>query len=422
MGNGRPGNRMEKNIKDCIMTRLPESDIINEKLEEAYREVRAMQERAGGREEELEVKKKKRIKKKSRKGKESSKISRTATKCGIAAAAVVLAMVFCVTNPALAAQLPLIGHIFEGLEGKVSYPGEYSENAIELQEVSGEEAADENEEETENGKEDEALFRVESGDLTVTLSEVTYDNNGMYLAVLVESKEGFASETSNEDIIYLKCNVDMLKADGGKDTFNEENGSGLAYMAEGTYVDSHTFQGIVQMRSPELKLSDYTGCDVAFLEFSQELTTGQTVTGTFPDSDEEYSFIEYDWKKYEGNWNFHLDFDLLPETEQQVMVNQVNEQGFGIEKVVKTEYEMYAVPILPGGPEENDYVVTIWDADGKPLDSHGSELEIRSIYGRDVSKVTVYLLKWEDFTESKGNNYYLQPEKAVFQTTVEFPQ
>ncbi len=34
--------------------------------------------------------------------------------------------------------------------------------------------------------------------------------------------------------------------------------------------------------------------------------------------------------------------------------------------------------------------------------------------------MTVYLLSWEDFCESKGNNSYLQPSKALYQTTVRF--
>lgn len=41
-----------------------------------------------------------------------------------------------------------------------------------------------------------------------------------------------------------------------------------------------------------------------------------------------------------------------------------------------------------------------------------------SHYGRDVSKVTVYLLKTKDFFQSKGNNVYLQPEKAICRPTV----
>ena len=151
----------------------------------------------------------------------------------------------------------------------------------------------------------------------------------------------------------------------------------------------------------------------------QELTTGTRVTGTLAGETETISYLEYDRKTYEGPWTFHLDFSDLQTTEQEIPVNRTNDQGFGIEKLVKTEYELYAVPIFPAEAQPGDYVVTIWDADGNPLESHGDNLEIRSIYGRNVSRVTVYLLKWDDFVECKGNNSYRQPERAVFQATVD---
>ncbi len=66
----------------------------------------------------------------------------------------------------------------------------------------------------------------------------------------------------------------------------------------------------------------------------------------------------------------------------------------------------------------SDYVVSILDADGKQLDSHGSSLDQKSIYQRDISKITIYILKWDDYMECKGTNSAKQPEKAVFQTTI----
>lgn len=400
MGRWQENDMTEEFIRNCTLVKVPESKVVNKKIEQAYQEIRQMQHTA-----------------------ESSKENPNKRRkiCSIIAkytsvAAVFLAIILCfVKNPALAAQLPFIGHIFKDLEQKVSYQGDYSENSITLPVPSPE-----NEGQEKTQEKILSPYQAESGNLTITLSEVSYDSNAIYLALTAENKEGFAQDAQADYLLYLDCQVDMYKTDGSKETFSEATGNSLAFKAEGEFLDSHTFKGIVQLTSHKFNLSDYTSCDISFLEFKQELTTGKTLTGTLQGEDETVCFTEYDWKTYDGNWTFHLDFSDVQGVEQEINVNQTNEQGFGIEKVVKTKYEIYAIPIIPDGKDPFDYVVTIWDADGKPLESHGDNLEIRSVYGRNLSKITIYILSWDDFMECKGNNSYRQPERAVYQTTVNF--
>ena len=98
---------IEMRIKNCMMNQIPESEQVNNQMNEAYQKIRQSK---------------------------AAKKSRLpiAMKCTTAAAMLFLAMVYCVKNPAVAAQLPLIGNIFSGLEDQVSYPGDYSKNAIKL--------------------------------------------------------------------------------------------------------------------------------------------------------------------------------------------------------------------------------------------------------------------------------------------------
>lgn len=400
-------DNMEEEIKTYIMTNIPKSDMVDKKMEEAYQEVRNMQHQE----------------KTSQKNK--TKKSKTLAIAGCAAAVFLVAVTYCIKNPSLAAQLPFIGHIFESLEQNVSYRGNYSENAITLPSETtktGESASLSAEAKTDP-------YRAESGDLSITLSEVTYDSNAIYLAILVENKKRFAENAQNNNQLSLNCQTDLYRADGSKETFRPADGNALAYQAEGEFIDSNTFKGMIQLTIPnpdiELDILEYTTCDITFLEIMQELTTGEKVTSILPESNEVVSFTEYDWQSYTGTWTFHLDLSDLQHgknMKQEISLHQVNEQGFGIETIVKTQYELYAVPIYPAGEESTNYIVTIWDADNQPLDSHGSNAEIRSIYGRDISKITIYILKWEDFVESKGSNSYLQPEKAIFATTVELPE
>ena len=408
-------------IKNGMAAKVPESKLINRKIEQAYAEIRSMQSISAGAEKPAGPRPKKGVPTADankpavrRKNKKSPAPKYTAAAALFLAAALLFTKV-----PALAAQIPIIGHIFKSLEQDVPYPGNYSENSVALPPLP-EETGGQGEE---KAGQDTALTprQVTAGGMTVTLSEVTYDRNAIYLALLIENESGFAPNAQSDDMMYLQCRADMYTADNTKKTFSEESGNPLAYTTQGTFIDSHTFKGLVQLTDFGFSLSDYTGCDLTFFTFIQELTTGTTLTGTLDGESETISYMEFDRKTYEGPWTFHLDFSDVQTTEQEIFVNQTNDQGLGIQKMVKTEYELYAVPIFPEEAASEDYVVTIWDADGNPLESHGDNLEIRSIYGRDVSTVTVYILKWDDFVESKGSNSYLQPEKAVFTTVVNLP-
>ncbi len=443
-------SQMDTKIKEIMMTKIPESEILNQKMEEAYQKVRAMQ--PGKRKLPMAV------------------------KCSTAAAILLLAMVYCVKNPTFAAQLPFIGSIFSGLEDKVSFTGDYSDHSITLPTeadnkkqkadtkpdaaagiaadsksdvpdtgsgvegkkageagTKGEEAAGSKADGKEDSgpgatadtksdanSDDGALYQVESGGITVTIPEVSFDSNGMYLALLVKNKEGFAKNPLRKDQLGFRAWVKMYREDGSVEDFNDIDGTYLSFEAEGEYVDPYTFQGIAQFSSRDLDLTKYTSCELAFSEFQQRLTTGKTMTATLPDTNEEVSWVDKELVQYKGDWKFRMDIDVQEDSKQEIVLNDANSQGYGIEKVIKTKYEMYAVPILPEGEHAYDYMITFWDADGKVLESHGHDFTKMGITGRDISTVTVYLLKWEDFEQSKGKNWRLQPEKAVYQTRISF--
>lgn len=133
--------------------------------------------------------------------------------------------------------------------------------------------------------------------------------------------------------------------------------------------------------------------------------------------DETVIILENDRKTYEGPWNFTFDLGKAEKAEEFI-VNQKNEDGFGIAKVVKSAYEVVAVPIFPEEAEQADYIVSIWDADGKPLESHGSNVEQYSTYGHNIEEVTIYLMEFETWAKCKGDNVNKQAENAIFAVTV----
>ena len=111
------------------------------------------------------------------------KVRRIARWCSAAAAAVAVAAVVCISNPTLAAELPLIGHIFERVQDDQQYPGDYSSKADQLA----------------------GTTVSESQGVTVTLSEIVCTDQSMNVSVMIESEEAFPeqalqmSQTFGED-------------------------------------------------------------------------------------------------------------------------------------------------------------------------------------------------------------------------------
>ena len=136
------------------------------------------------------------------------------TTTGIAAAVAVFSL-FCVSNPALAAKIPLIGHIFERVESTVSYKGDFSSTAqvlvtegaedtgavteigetTEGVETEGiEKQGNEKQEQVQEKAAGESKYIKTSNGLTVTVSEVYYSTKALYLAMSIKNEEEFPAE------------------------------------------------------------------------------------------------------------------------------------------------------------------------------------------------------------------------------------
>ena len=427
MENKQMDVQLEQKIKEMLMDRAPESEIVDKKMQEVYNEIRKMKT-------------------------ERKKKLPFAVRFRAIAAILAIVMVYVVKNPAVAAQLPLIGSIFRSLEGDSPYPGDYSKKSIKLNDTSNEkddldqdkpdgksESTQSNQDrksesaqsKTVDGKTDNTQpgqsddkksvsdsYRKKANGVTVTLSEVAYDHDAIFLAILVQNENGFVKDALYPNGLIYDANIKLIKADGSSKDFRYKSEGLFVKSIDGEYVDAHTFKGIYQFREEGVDLSKYVACDLKFGKFQQQLKTGKEETITVPDYGEVTRTIP-DSVCYNGPWKFRLTLDGITIHKQETAVHDVNAKGFGIDKVVKTEFEIYAVPILPEGTNVYDYVATIWDADGKPLENRnfGKYLTM-SHYGKDISKVTVYLLKTEDFLDNKGNNAHLQPEKAIYKTTV----
>ena len=299
------------------------------------------------------------------------------------AAAVALASVLCISNPSFAAKMPLIGHIFEQVENNTSVKGDFSQVAETLTQ-STENTADGTYTKTSNG-------------ITVTLSEVYYNKNAMYIAMSLYSEEPFPEDIKIKDHVkdYI-LDFDQA-AIRGENTFSfmpDEKTFLFNYM-EGKFVDDHTFAGMlrVDLSSLETEPTDTFTCHMALdsIRFDN------------------VNFKVADEKIYEGNWDFDLNVKLDTKDTQTVEVNEVNDDGVGLEKVVKTRYELRVYPKDKSETDGKYYFTEVFDANGERMDYAGDITDCRQTYGYDTSKVNIYLCDEDEYmNELKG--YYFSED------------
>ena len=250
------------------------------------------------------------------------------------------------------------------------------------------------------------------------------DSDKLYLALRITNEEGFPAdfveEASFGQLDHLQCNTSAVVHKDGQDDvrYSEGDGNIPLYNIEGEFQDQNTFVGIAMVEFGDLTGS--VGIDFTFHTFYGLLPTTHEVEGHVAGETETIMIPEHDRKVYEGPWSFHfaLDGEGAGQTEE-IIVDQKNEDGFGISKVVRSAYEITAEPVLPDGEDMADYIVSILDADGNPLESHGGTVEEYSTYGRNTDTVTICLMKFETWLEYKGEHADKQIENAVFSVTVD---
>ena len=368
----------------------------------------------------------------------------------------ICAGVLLVSDPSLAAKLPLVGRIFSMVQEKVSYKGDFSNNAevyVE-QDAAAAQGGDvtrvsESETDATSGTLEDSPYVQTSNGLTVTISEANCSTQALYLALCIENEEAFPEdfrETMNMGdyhMMYMKSDSYYNVQGLGKEYRGAENGYPGPYYMEGEFVDDHTFTGIIRIPlDRDVTRSVYAGnaekaendADLAenkpvelpeqfiyYLEISDiygELKEYEEIPMRDADG-VEIIVPQHLEKHYEGTWNFAVDVKMNKEGEQIVQVNKTNENGVGIASVKKTEFEIQAELIYPG-EDRFGYIIAICDADGKLLDSQGEYAEVFSVYGRNTDTVYVYVCDLIQFLDELRSDDQKIRECALFGTEVHF--
>ena len=272
------------------------------------------------------------------------------TALGLTAAAAVFSAV-CITNPAFAENIPLVGNVFKQLGNSLGFYGDYSKYAKQLtdstedarsadadgsQEGSNNsqnvQAEDQNTTENDNSdktKDNESYSKTVDG-TTVTLSEVYCNELAMYLSMTIHTEDKFPDTFIRFD---GKPDIKLSENSTVKYDYMDEKSNLFNAYLDGKMLDDNTYAGVLR-----IPVEDMTVDDAGWTKFYEVRNAFFKEKGIDVDSEE-------------------FSFDKLA-------------QALGMD-----EYSDAKLPQV-GGPAISDYVKDI-----KVPDRFAMELDLKDIVG-----------------------------------------
>lgn len=278
--------------------------------------------------------------------------------------------IFTVSNPVAASKLPIIGRIFENVGEDVMFSGDYSGKKV-LQEDAADAGGVESTENVSKSGDaiDSALkepITAKDKGITIMASEVYSDGYSVYLAAEIKSKKGgflnipdhytrrFEEKTSKS--IYAGGTWKI--GDGEKETLNNAS-------FEGKAVDDNTFIGMMKIDQTKYLESDGR----MKLEFTDLYYDDVDVAAS-----EEIEPLH----RFFGTWRLDVPFTVDKEQCRELSVKQENDDGFGIEKVFVSPYQIIVfskVPYTTLSPEDftREEFDEVWGAKNEEMIAAGEK-------------------------------------------------
>ena len=248
----------EKKLKDDLNRDIALPAVVHERINTAYRMI-----------EEHTVKQKKKTRNPYHWMKTGAKVA------GGLAAAVAVGFIFCAANPVMARELPLIGGIFEQLQDKVSFFGNFSDKATSLEESAAPTSDTEKLPETSSADETprETVFTKTQDGLTITLSEIYANDLTCYITVKAVSEEPFPDTLMDQD---GKPCISLVTEP--RYSFLEDTGMnpGMQYInPEGEFTDDHTYIAILRL---DTQFEDTAEFEQKYQEMVDEILAEMGIT------------------------------------------------------------------------------------------------------------------------------------------------
>ena len=394
---------MRQNISNQDLERffsspMPESAVIDCKIEEAYKEIRRKQ-----------------------------KIKRTQWRrmikgIGAVAAVFVIVIGFCMTNPVLAANIPLLGNVFERVQEVFEFGRIPEEETLELL--------------TEDSPIEENLYQVSDNGITVTYTEQYLSNQAIYIGVCIESEEAFP-----EFVVMGDTEYQVLQVGTTEEYSFRENSVRGAHDIQGYLENEHLFIGVMRIDFDDIK-RDSSKYDKACEEAEKngeplpELTeeTQHLYVEEYEVPEEFQLKMQLHWFKgycieekfkKEGNWGtVTFNLEISKEDMVEISVDEVGEAGVGLSYVEISPVEMTVHPIEPQGYQT---FAVVLDKDGKKLMSGDDNAHILTTNGHDLSEFTVYICNYVEYMDEikvqvlengEGDWKSILEERAIFKKNI----
>lgn len=195
------------------------------------------------------------------------------TALGLTAAAAVFSAV-CITNPAFAENIPLVGNVFKQLGNSLGFYGDYSKYAKQLtdstedarsadadgsQEGSNNsqnvQAEDQNTTENNNAdktKDNESYSKTVDG-TTVTLSEVYCNEMALYLSMTIHTEDKFPDTFITPD---GKPNIKLSENSTVKYDYMDEKSNLFNAYLDGKMLDDNTYAGVLRIPVEDMTVDE----------------------------------------------------------------------------------------------------------------------------------------------------------------------
>lgn len=267
---------------------------------------------------------------------------------------------FCYSNPAIASKIPVIGNIFEQVEDDVTYSGDYGKKEVlnDVQKNAGK---------NDKNQAQDAVYTAKNQGITITASEIYCDGYSVYLKAKVESeKDGFEKIPEYYTRRFGEKTSKLISANGtweinnfGKEAFP----SNIDF--EGKTVDDHTFIGMIKIDLKQRLEED----GMLKLNLSELWYDDENAIAT--ESNEPANQIE-------GDWKLTVPYSVDKEQCKEVLVNANNKEGYGIQKVFVSPYQVIVFTeapytILSSDTYTKEEFESVWGEKNKELIAQGEE-------------------------------------------------
>ena len=328
----------------------------------------------------------------------------------ITSIAAILALVIfsglCISHPAFAKDVPLVGDVFASIGYKLGFGGSYDSYATPI-------SSDE------NGNPGELSSSINN--TTVTLQDIYCDGKSMYISVAVESKDAFPVDQIYEIDGLKRLEVFNSKVNYSFATDSTYQSYCFDYI-EGEFKDEHTFVGCI--KTDLESVLRYVPDDVAqssdqlydsdvewkYYElpdtFTVDVTINKIVTSIDnPEaanlsSDDIASLTypnEYENWWIDGPWNFTFDVNVdRTNSASKTIALTGLDSGFDELTATLTPFELV---LSYDHDAAMDYVVVAVDANGAYMPGE-TDMDTIPVQGFDTSSVTIYVCDYDDFMDN----------------------